>query len=1504
MRRIMAVLLSAVLLVTGLLQTGTVRANPSEEVLLSDGLEEALAIADNAVYKEGSITALAAAEAPGELITNGSYEILDGNGWASTWSTYVFSGTPVTTVDDAVYKAGSRSLKISASIASRVAVTKTIPVTSDQRGKTFKFKQWVKTENVSGSARNRIQYKNGQGVTVGDHVFTETIKGTQDWKLTETFITIPANPDIVRFVFETFFETGTGTAWYDGTSMTPWIPLEAIAFSQEDYTVPVGETIAVDASLIPANASEQELVWTTSDSAVASVQAGTVTGVNSGAAVVTAASSDGKIRASAIVFVGSAGGGVTAEDAAVETDQREAASGTIQAHSETGRPLTYEIAANPVHGLLGMDNAGNWSYYPDELFYGTDRFIVIVKDDAGNYAVSRVTVTVKPVNRPPSANDSVYPIVKNTTASGSVRATDPDGDSLSFEKASDPLHGQVVLQGDGKWTYTPDAEYAGEDLFNVRVSDGKGGETITAVRVYMAPLAEELVSELKAKNPDKKHSRLLATNEDFARIQALLLTDDRIREWFETVKVSADLLLVQPVVPYRKPDGLRLDTEASSRIANLAFVFRVTGEQKYLDRAWTELQYVSTEAYPDWSPGHFLDDATMTYGVSLGYDWLYDYLNGEQRDIVRHAIVEKGLKPALPLYAGMTYWTKNDNNWNFVCNAGMIAGALAVADEEEGIAGTILQGAFKSLQYGLRQYAPDGSSMEGPAYWSYGTDFLVYLLSSLETVYGHDFGFSAADGISDTPNYPVYITGPQGTFNYSDGSAAFIPGKLLLWFAKRYQEPGYAWYHQFSNGKAADIRLYDILWYRPELYDGGEPALKDNYFARQQAVTVRSSWTDPHALFAGFKGGVNGVSHSDLDIGSFVLDANGVRWATDPGSENYNLPGYWDMTESGLRWTYYRKRTEGHNTIVINPSAKPEQDVKAVSKITKFEDNREQGAFAIADMTEAYKASVTSARRGVALTDHRRQFLVQDEIRAKLPSELYWFMHTTAQIDIAEDGQTAILSSGDQRLQVQLLSPTDARFSEMDAVPLPTSPNPPGQTPNTGVKKLAIHLQNVKDTTVSVRMIPLQPGQSVVTEMPAVVPLDQWSVSDTLLAKLDRILLDGTTIAEFQPDRYMYTAEIPYGTDFPGIEAIADNPQHTVRVTEAASGLFRIDVEDTEHTADAASYYVKFLYKEERRGEPAVQAPIPGKPYQATKLPVSAVKASADDGNLPGNTVDGKLDTRWSASGEQWIQYDLGGKKLVRETAIAWYSGNQRSSLFDIEVSDNGYIWEWVYSGKSSGTTTDFETYALREATGRYVRIKGHGNTANGWNSIAEVTIHGESYKEPETSALVAEVATYSLRVGETFPLNVKGVYSDGTLRDVTAETVYFSEDGTVASVNANGVITGVAQGNTYIRMSYGGVEYKIAVVVSVADQAVMTGIKFDSNGYTVAAGDTRNMTVQALYSDGSMQVVTSQAKFSTSAPQIASMNGNGRVKAKKAGTAIITAAYKGFETQAEVVVE
>ena len=126
-------------------------------------------------------------------------------------------------------------------------------------------------------------------------------------------------------------------------------------------------------------------------------------------------------------------------------------------------------------------------------------------------------------------------------------------------------------------------------------------------------------------------------------------------------------------------------------------------------------------------------------------------------------------------------------------------------------------------------------------------------------------------------------------------------------------------------------------------------------------------------------------------------------------------------------------------------------------------------------------------------------------------------------------------------------------------------------------------------------------------------------------------------------------------------------------------------------------------------------------------LPVQTVTASAGQApNVATNTLDGNVNTRWSAEGAgQWLRYDLGAQRTVSRVAIAWYLGNQRRSTFALQVSLNGTAWTEVYRGSSSGTTLALETYAFTAVPARYVRIVGYGNTTSQWNSITEVEIYG-----------------------------------------------------------------------------------------------------------------------------------------------------------------------------------
>src|SRR5207248_7978108 len=145
-----------------------------------------------------------------------------------------------------------------------------------------------------------------------------------------------------------------------------------------------------------------------------------------------------------------------------------------------------------------------------------------------------------------------------------------------------------------------------------------------------------------------------------------------------------------------------------------------------------------------------------------------------------------------------------------------------------------------------------------------------------------------------------------------------------------------------------------------------------------------------------------------------------------------------------------------------------------------------------------------------------------------------------------------------------------------------------------------------------------------------------------------------------------------------------------------------------------------------------------------TSAPVAAVTASGyQDPNVPRNTLDGTLATRWSANGDgQWSRDDLGSTMAIGAITIAWYQGTSWQSAFELHVSLDGATWSPVFTGRSSGRTLQPERYDFPAVPGRYVRIVAHGQwnsttLLSWWNSITEVAVYA-STTAPVSSAPVA----------------------------------------------------------------------------------------------------------------------------------------------------------------------
>ncbi|MGA6164608.1 polysaccharide lyase family 7 protein [Amycolatopsis magusensis] len=141
-------------------------------------------------------------------------------------------------------------------------------------------------------------------------------------------------------------------------------------------------------------------------------------------------------------------------------------------------------------------------------------------------------------------------------------------------------------------------------------------------------------------------------------------------------------------------------------------------------------------------------------------------------------------------------------------------------------------------------------------------------------------------------------------------------------------------------------------------------------------------------------------------------------------------------------------------------------------------------------------------------------------------------------------------------------------------------------------------------------------------------------------------------------------------------------------------------------------------------------------------LQIAGASASADDGNVAANTLDKDLSTRWSAEGDGvWIQYDLGTAQTVGSVSLAWHKGDTRKHTFDVKTSADGSSWNTVLANKVSGDTTlEPQNYDFADGSARYVRVVGHGNTANEWTSITEAAVLGADGGGGGTCAYPADV--------------------------------------------------------------------------------------------------------------------------------------------------------------------
>ncbi len=624
-----------------------------------------------------------------------------------------------------------------------------------------------------------------------------------------------------------------------------------------------------------------------------------------------------------------------------------------------------------------------------------------------------------------------------------------------------------------------------------------GADYVSLKRNENSVSKKELLTELDKICSKTEHPFVLADKDNFdvARNEYKNnLFSDYTAGLSESVLDNADAILdmnIYPLLEYELDEEdsiLPISREVINRMIILGYAWQVTGDSKYADRAWAELENVC--GYDDWCTGHFLATAEMAFVVSIGYDWFYDYLTQEQKDYLAEKTFEYALEPALSKNYLKNWFTWSKNNWNSICYSGIGIAYMTFAEYYPDEAAEFLSMCYANMPIAFENFTPDGVYAEGPGYSQSGMNSIVFFVATSKNFFGTDFGMSDIDGFKELGYFPVYITTPTGVFNFGDNKARMCFTPSLHWYASEYDAPLLSVYQMWDtadefvldtsgnierSGSGKEDAL-SLLWYDRTYtsetvgFDNEPLSVHLESDVGQPLVLMRSAYLDKNATFAGIKAGYNYTNHGDLDIGTFVFESMGERWAEELGPGSYDAPDYFVNLPAGGRWKNYCKRAEGQNTLVINPDMTlDDQYAFAECDFDYFSETANGGECRI-DMTDAYRMNgARDVSRTFELYNARTSLKITDEVKCIIPSDIYWFMHTKADITVSDDGKTAILELNGKKMKATLHN--DGEFSVMSAEALAGKYEYDSDYPD--ICKLTVHLECVTSATICVTIEPM-----------------------------------------------------------------------------------------------------------------------------------------------------------------------------------------------------------------------------------------------------------------------------------------------------------------------------------------------------------------------------------------------------------------------------------------------
>ena len=472
-----------------------------------------------------------------------------------------------------------------------------------------------------------------------------------------------------------------------------------------------------------------------------------------------------------------------------------------------------------------------------------------------------------------------------------------------------------------------------------------------------------------------------------------------------------------------------------------AYAYKMTGKSTYLVKVQNDMMKVC--GFSNWNPSG-LSIGEISFAMAIAYDWLYYDLSLDVRKSARSSMSTKGVKP---MYERS--YAKSIGNWNSICLGGVACASMAIYEKDKQMAVNQIEKAIKENTIGVTGiYSPDGNYGEGIGYWEYGGMFQVCFLSALKGIFGNTAGIAEIPGFMKSGKYALYMHGVLNScFSYSDGGST--DDRLMLtswWFAAQHDDPdlifcekrrvGMGDYKYGSMTGEQPLRLLPAILVQLRDFDidsrPSSPPSEEIWSGQgEMPVTiVRRGWNfDSNDVYLGIKGGLadswetSATSHAHMDAGSFVFEADGIRWSDDIMRPSYT-PWFsaltnagsrsGDTSQSGLRWDTFRVSNLCHSTIVsytnngsvpgkLHPSDYYVDGFASIDEVI----NTPVRKGAVVNMTAPMKGQVKKAVRTIELTDEN-VLVVTDEITAldDMECSLEWRMFSKSSSSVTESGVT------------------------------------------------------------------------------------------------------------------------------------------------------------------------------------------------------------------------------------------------------------------------------------------------------------------------------------------------------------------------------------------------------------------------------------------------------------------------------------------------------------------